>query len=102
METARRIARIFGPARDPELGQMASRIIRLAADGQAVTGDDGTRRDWAVVLYSGDCPEHPGQQCAMQAIGPCTLAETSQVAAAVPDGFALHRVALLGPAEFGL
>jgi hypothetical protein len=58
------------------------------------------RRDWAVVLYSGECEEHPGLRCAMQAIGPCTLAETTQIAQAVPPGMDPHRVALLNPADF--
>ena len=61
------------------------------------------RRDWAVVLYSGDCPEHPGILCAMQVISPCTLEETDRVAAAVDHsvpGFVPHRCAVLDPADF--
>ena len=58
------------------------------------------RRDWAVVLYSGECEEHPGLRCATQGFGPCTLAETNAVVAAVPEGFCAHRISLLDPAEF--
>lgn len=60
------------------------------------------RRDWAVVLYSGDCEEHPGRQCAMQVITPCTLAETNQVLEHVPPGFTPHRATILSPADVGI
>jgi hypothetical protein len=65
-------------------------------------GGDGPepRRDWAVVLYSGDCTEHPGILCAMEAVSPCTLAETSTVIRALPPGFVPHRVSILDPADF--
>jgi hypothetical protein len=58
------------------------------------------RREWAVVLYSGECEEHVGLRCAMQAVGPCTLAETDLVVGALPPGMDPHRVALLAPADF--
>jgi hypothetical protein len=68
----------------------------------ASSGPAGERRDWAVVLYSGECEEHPGLLCAMQAVGPCTLAESDQVLEQVPPGFTPHRVALLPPADLGI
>lgn len=82
---------------------MAAMVAALgqAAQAQRVKLHAGAvRRDWAVVLYSGECAEHPGRLCAMQAFGPCTLAETSAVVDALPAGFTPHRVSLLDPAEY--
>jgi hypothetical protein len=63
--------------------------------------DDGRRRDWAVVLYTGDtCDDDPALRCAAQAFGPCTLAEAERVAAAVPAGFHPHKVPLDHPADY--
>jgi hypothetical protein len=58
------------------------------------------RRDWAVVLYSGGCEEHPGVLCATQGFGPCTGREAAEIMRAAPEGFAPHRIALLPPGEF--
>jgi hypothetical protein len=75
--------------------------VNVETAGRALPGP-AVRRDWAVVLYSGNCTEHPGILCAMEAIGPCTLAETDAVISSVADlaGFVPHRVSLLDPADF--
>jgi hypothetical protein len=88
--------------------QLAAFMAALlaAADGEArhlvlhTAVPAEVRRDWAVVLYSGPCEHDPGLRCATQGIGPCTLAETSQVVERVPEGFHPHRISLLDPAEF--
>ena len=75
--------------------------VDAARDGSRMVLHTGPpaelRRDWAVVLYSGECEEHPGLRCATQGFGPCTLAETDAVVAAVPEGFCAHRISLLDP-----
>lgn len=84
------------------LGQ-AGEAMRVRVNAGPPAETEVVRRDWAVVLYSGDCPEHPGILCAMQVISPCTLEETDRVAAAVNHsvpGFVPHRCAVLDPADF--
>lgn len=91
------------PAEIGEPGTMAVWTASRPVTQAEMAAVHPPRRDWAVVLYSGDCEEHPGILCAMQAVGPCTLAETNGVVAAVSQhvpGFVPHRVALLDPADF--
>jgi hypothetical protein len=79
---------------EPPAARASARAEQAGRDGPE------PRRDWAVVLYSGDCTEHPGILCAMEAVSPCTLAETSTVIRALPPGFVPHRVSILDPADF--
>jgi hypothetical protein len=87
------MATTIGPAAGAFLAATEEAESRPTAGGEP-------RRDWAVVLYSGECEEHIGLRCAMQAIGPCTLAETNAIVAALPPGMDPHRVSLLAPADF--
>lgn len=79
-----------------EIARLAAARGRLAEQRQA---ERGPARNWAVVLYSGECDEHIGLRCAIGAVAPCTLAESEQVAGALPPGFAPHRVRLMDAAE---